>query len=779
MKKEKEQILEFMRRSSYAPLIAEDLIEAIPITGSLNNFWQDLKELQENGEIIKTRFGTLGLPEKMGLVVGRFQLTSKGFGFVIPDNKGDRQDVFIPPRLINGAMNNDRVMARVEKSGSDKNKPEGEIIRIITHANNKIVGTFKASRDYGFVVPDDKRIGQDVYVLKRNFGGAKSNQKVVVEITEWAPDSRRSIEGKIVEVLGNTGDAGMELLSLIKQYDLPLEFPEQVINASKRVPKTIKSTELEGRHDLRDRLIVTIDGDDAKDLDDAVYVQPEGNGDFTLGVYIADVSHYVHENTILDREALERGTSVYLVDRVLPMLPERLSNGICSLNAGEDRLVMCCEMLIDKKGRIKSYDIFPGVINVRYRLSYRIVREILVNKNAELTEKYSDALPMLQEMEKLCLILHKKRVTRGAIDFDLPEQKVILDENAKPVEIVQREHGLAESIIEEFMLAANETVARHMALQKWPFIYRVHDKPNEEKMQNLALLLSRFNIKMPVASEVKPLALQKALSAMEGRTEERMVSAVALRSLKQAVYQTENIGHFGLAAEYYTHFTSPIRRYPDLIVHRLLHKWLADPYMNEKNRDGYINKLDHIAEHSSIRERTAAEAERATVDLKKAEYMAGHIGEEYEGIISGVTAFGMFVELENGVEGLVHISSLLDDYYEFIEENYALMGTHTRKCYRLGDPVRIEVFQVNIAERNIDFILAGEDDNVRERIKMQLAEQRKSTTYRSDVPGKKAKKKKSGKEKFVKRGKGGIGGNKYLKDSKNKHGKRKKKQRNK
>lgn len=779
MKKGKEQILEFMRRSSYAPLTAEDLIEEIPITGNLNNFWQDLKELQENGEIIKTRFGTFGLPERMGLVVGRFQLTSKGFGFVIPDNKGERPDVFIPPRLLNGAMNNDRVMARVEKGGGNKNKPEGEIIRIITHANNKIVGTFKASRDYGFVVPDDKRIGQDVYVLKRNFGEAKNNQKVVVEITEWAPDSRRNIEGKIVEVLGNTGDVGMELLSLIKQYDLPLEFPEQVIAASKRVPKTIKAAELDGRHDLRDRLIVTIDGDDAKDLDDAVYVEPQENGDFTLGVYIADVSYYVHENTILDREAQERGTSVYLVDRVLPMLPERLSNGICSLNAGEDRLVMCCEMLIDKKGRIKSYDIFPGVINVRYRLSYRIVREILVNKNAELTEKYKDALPMLEEMEKLCIILHKKRVTRGAIDFDLPEQKVILDEQGRPLEIVQREHGLAESIIEEFMLAANETVARHMALQKWPFVYRVHDKPNEEKMRDLSLLLSRFNVKMPVAADIKPLALQKALIAMEGRPEERMVSTVALRSLKQAVYQTDNIGHFGLAAEYYTHFTSPIRRYPDLIVHRLLHKWLADPYMKEKTKDEYINKLDHIAEHSSIRERTAAEAERATVDLKKAEYMAGHIGEEYDGIISSVTAFGIFVELENGVEGLVHISSLLDDYYEFIEENYALMGTHTRKCYRLGDPVRIEVFQVNIAERNIDFILAGEDESVRERIKMQLAEQRKSVSYRSDVPDKKGKKKKGGKDKFAKRGKGGIGGNKYLKDSKNKHGKRKKKQRNK
>ncbi len=778
MIKSKEKILEFMRQSSYAPLTAEDLIEAIPITGNLNTFWQDLKELQENGEIIKTRFGTFGLPERMGLVVGRVQLTSKGFGFVIPDNKGERPDVFIPPRLLNGAMNNDRVMARVETAGGDKRKPEGEIIRIIKHANNKIVGTFKASRDYGFVVPDDKRIGQDVYILKRNFNGAKTNQKVVVEITEWAPDSRRNIEGKIVEVLGNTGDVGMELLSLIKQYDLPLEFPEQVITASKRVPKTIKSTELEGRHDLRDRLIVTIDGDDAKDLDDAVFVQPADNGDFTLGVYIADVSHYVRENTILDREAQERGTSVYLVDRVLPMLPERLSNGICSLNAGEDRLVMCCEMLIDKKGRIKSYDIFPGVINVRYRLSYRIVREILVNKNAELTEKYRDALPMLNEMEKLCVILHKKRVTRGAIDFDLPEQKVILDEQGRPLEIVQREHGLAESIIEEFMLAANETVARHMALQKWPFIYRVHDKPQEEKMRDLSLLLSRFNVKMPVAAEVKPLALQKALIAMEGRPEERMVSTVALRSLKQAVYQTDNIGHFGLAAEYYTHFTSPIRRYPDLIVHRLLHKWLVDPYMKEKTKDEYTDKLDHIAEHSSIRERTAAEAERATVDLKKAEYMAGHIGEEYDGIISGVTAFGMFVELENGVEGLVHISSLLDDYYEFIEENYALMGTHTRKCYRLGDPVRIEVFQVNIAERNIDFILAGEDDSVRERIKIQLAEQRKTAPRYSAEPEKKGKKKK-GKNKFAKRGKGGTGGNKYLKDAKPKCGKHKKKQRNK
>lgn len=614
-KSSKTTILDFMRSSSYAPQTAEALIETIPISGNLDHFWKDLLELEENGEIIKTRFGTYGLPEKMGLVVGRFQLTSKGFGFVIPDNKGERPDVFVPPRALGGAMNNDRVMARVESS-SGGNKPEGEIIRIITHANNKIVGIFHQSGDFGFVTPDDKRIGQDIYIMKRHFGGAKTNQKVVAEITEW-PVERRNAEGKIIEILGNVGDVGLEILSIIKQNDLPLEFPPQVIEASKRVPKSIKQSELEGRRDLRDLPIVTVDGDDAKDLDDAVYVKQLGKDEFLLGVHIADVSYYVKENAVLDKEARERGTSVYLVDRVLPMLPERLSNGICSLNAGEDRLTMSCEMHIDRKGRILSYEIFPSVIHVRHRLSYRIVREILVNGDEELAQKYEDVVPMLKMMEELCLVLRKKRTTRGAIDFDLPEQKVILDEQGRPVEIVQRIRSIAESIIEEFMLAANETVARHMFNQKWPFIYRVHDLPNEEKMKDLAKLLANFNVKLKVSEETKPGEVQKALAEMAGKPEERLVSTVALRSLKQAVYQTENIGHFGLAAEYYTHFTSPIRRYPDLIVHRLLHEWVSDPAMNAQKSEKLELNLDAIAEHSSIRERAAAEAERATVDLKK------------------------------------------------------------------------------------------------------------------------------------------------------------------
>ena len=730
-KSSKTTILDFMRSSSYAPQTAEALIETIPISGNLDHFWKDMLELEENGEIIKTRFGTYGLPEKMGLVVGRFQLTSKGFGFVIPDNKGERPDVFIPPRALGGAMNNDRVMARVESS-SGGNKPEGEIIRIITHANNKIVGIFHQSGDFGFVTPDDKRIGQDIYIMKRHFGGAKTNQKVVAEITEW-PVERRNAEGKIIEILGNVGDVGLEILSIIKQNDLPLEFPPQVIEASKRVPKSIKQSELEGRRDLRDLPIVTVDGDDAKDLDDAVYVKQLGKDEFLLGVHIADVSYYVKKNAVLDKEARERGTSVYLVDRVLPMLPERLSNGICSLNAGEDRLTMSCEMHIDRKGRILSYEIFPSVIHVRHRLSYRIVREILVNGDEGLAQKYEDVVPMLKMMEELCLVLRKKRTTRGAIDFDLPEQKVILDEQGRPVEIVQRIRSIAESIIEEFMLAANETVARHMFNQKWPFIYRVHDLPNEEKMKDLAKLLANFNVKLKVSEETKPGEVQKALAEMAGKPEERLVSTVALRSLKQAVYQTENIGHFGLAAEYYTHFTSPIRRYPDLIVHRLLHEWVSDPAMNAQKSEKLELNLDAIAEHSSIRERAAAEAERATVDLKKAEYMAGHIGEEFDGVISGVTAFGMFIELENGVEGLVHISSLMDDYYEFYEDRYALLGSHTRKVYRLGDPVRIEVLQVNIADRNIDFIMAGENDAVRDRIKAQLLGQRSHASARSAI----------------------------------------------
>ena len=713
----KELIMDYMRSNCYAPHTAEELLEAFEGKCSATKFWNELLALEKNGEIIKTRFETYGLPEKMGLVTGRLQLTSKGFGFVIPDNKGDKPDVFISPRALNGAMNNDRVMARVNYDINGK-KPEGEIIRVITRAYNKIVGTFYQSRDFAFVVPDDKKIGRDIYIMRRDFNGAKNNQKVVVEITQW-PQEHRNAEGKVIEVLGKIGDVGLEILSIIKQNDLPLEFPPEVLEASRKVPKAVRKDELAGRRDLRDLPVVTIDGEDAKDLDDAVYVQQLSMDEFLLGVYIADVSYYVNEDGTLDKEARERGTSVYLVDRVLPMLPERLSNGICSLNAGVDRLAMACEMHINREGKVLDYEIFPAVIHVRHRLSYNIVREILAG-NEELRGKYEDILPMIGLMDELREALHQKRVRRGAIDFDLPEQKVILDDKLKPIEIVQRVHGNAESIIEEFMLAANETVAQHMFKLEWPFIYRVHDLPAEDKMQELAKLLANFNVKFKVSEEMEPAEVQRAVKAMEGRPEERLVSTVALRSMKQAVYQTENIGHFGLAAKYYTHFTSPIRRYPDLIVHRLLRQWLQNPVITSAKKEPLVDKLDVIAEHSSLRERAAAEAERATVELKKCEYMEEHIGEEFDGVISGVTSFGMFVELPNGVEGLVHISSLVDDYYDFYEERYALVGNHTKKQYRLGDKVRIEVLQVNIQDVSIDFIMAGENAGVREHIRQQL-----------------------------------------------------------
>jgi ribonuclease R len=756
----------FMQRESYAPMTAEEMIFAIPVKEEpMHEFWDAIMELEKEGYIVKTRFETYGLPEKMGLVAGRFQLSSKGFGFLIPDNKGNRPDVFIPPRKIHGAMNNDRVMARIDSHAPGR-RPEGEIIRIIEHANPRIVGVFRRTMDFAFVTPDDKRIGSDIFILRKNFGGAANNQKVVVEITEWPTEDRnaerRSAEGRVVEVLGYVGDPGLEILSIIKQHDLPLDFPENVKSAAYRVPGEIREKDWSGREDRRDYPVVTVDSEDARDLDDAVYVQRLANGRYLLGVYIADVSYYVKAKTLLDQEAQERGTSVYLVDRVLPMLPPRLSNGICSLNEGEDRLVMSCEMEIEADtGKVVKYKIFPAVIHSHHRLSYNLVRAILEEGDKEARKQFADIVPMLEEMRELCRILQKKRARRGAIEFELPEQKVVLDETGKPLEIRQRIHGLPESIIEEFMLAANETVARHLNMLQWPCVYRVHEVPAEDKMEGLAKLLQSFSIKLRIGKNgmVRPKDVQDALAEMKERPEERLVNTVALRCMRQAVYQTENIGHFGLAADYYCHFTSPIRRYPDLLVHRILHAWLKDPDLTQHLPALAEESLESMAEHSSVQERNAAEAERETLDLKKAEYMLNHIGETYEGVISGVASFGMFVELPNGVEGLVHMSSLTDDYYEFIEDRYCLAGTHNGHTYRLGDTVQIEVLQVNLEERSIDFIMAGENDAMQDYLKTQL---------NSGREGRRNKRRHGSHEQvngvmrpYAKRGKGGIGGNKY------------------
>ena len=764
----KDKIMAFMQRESYAPMTAEEMIFAIPVKEEpMHEFWDAIMGLEREGYIVKTRFETYGLPEKMGLVAGRFQLSGKGFGFLIPDNKGNKPDVFIPPRKIHGAMNNDRVMARIDSHAPGR-RPEGEIIRIIEHANPRIVGVFRRTMDFAFVTPDDKRIGSDIFILRKNFGGAANNQKVVVEITEWPTEERnaerRSAEGRVVEVLGYVGDPGMEILSIIKQHDLPLDFPENVKSAAYRVPGEIREKDWNGREDRRDYPVVTVDSEDARDLDDAVYVRRLANGRYLLGVYIADVSYYVKAKTLLDQEAQERGTSVYLVDRVLPMLPPRLSNGICSLNEGEDRLVMSCEMEIEADtGKVAKYKIFPAVIRSHYRLSYNLVRAILEEGDKEARKQFADIVPMLEEMRELCRVLQKKRTRRGAIEFELPEQKVVLDETGKPLEIRQRIHGLPESIIEECMLAANETVARHLTMLQWPCVYRVHEVPAEDKMEGLARLLQSFSVKLRIDKNgmVRPKDVQDALAEMKGRPEERLVNTVALRCMRQAVYQTENIGHFGLAADYYCHFTSPIRRYPDLLVHRILHAWLKDPDLTQHLPALAEESLESMAEHSSVQERNAAEAERETLDLKKAEYMLNHIGETYEGVISGVASFGMFVELSNGVEGLVHMSSLTDDYYEFIEDRYCLAGTHNGHTYWLGDTVQIEVLQVNREERSIDFVMAGENDAMQDYLKTQL-------NSNSSREGKSNKRRHGSHEQvngvmrpYAKRGKGGIGGNKY------------------
>ncbi|MDF2571769.1 MAG: rnr [Sporomusa sp.] len=702
-----ERILEFMREEAYKPLSAEDLADGLNIRGKeLEDFWQILDKLEATAAIIKTRYGKYGVPGLMNLVVGKFSATTKGFGFILPENQ-DLDDVFIPPDAIGGAMHGDRVVARMHRKHISGKAVEGEIIRVVTRANNKVVGTFEASRNFGFVLPDDRRIGRDIFISKDEFNGAKTGSKVVVEIVDW-PQKQKSAEGRIVEVLGNQGDPGIEILSIIKKHNLPTEFPPEVEQAADRVTTSISDEDLLGRRDLRELNLVTIDGDDAKDLDDAVYVERLKNGRYLLNVSIADVSHYVRENTPLDNEARARGTSVYLVDRVLPMLPPRLSNGICSLNAGEDRLALSAQMEIDGRGQIISHEIFPSVIRVKTRLTYNIVRQIIADHDEALRDKYADLVAPLEEMERLCRILRDRRMRRGAIDFDFPEIKVKLDDQGRPIAIEKRIRSIAESIIEEFMLVANETVAEHMHWLGVPSMFRVHEEPDEEKMARLNVLLSNFGQHIPKTQEVQPMALQRVLSKIAGQPEERIISTVMLRSLKQARYDAENLGHFGLAATYYTHFTSPIRRYPDLIVHRIIRETFSTGDISAKRSQKLSVMLPEIALHSSERERAAAEAERATVDLKKVEYMAQFVGQEFDGIISGVTAFGFFVEITNGIEGLVRVSSMEDDYYQYVEEQYSLIGERTSKVYRLGDSVKIIVSKVNPAERTIDYVLSIE-----------------------------------------------------------------------
>ena len=715
----KERIIAYMRESAYKPLTEEDLGEAMGLTDEeLVDFPVALEELEKEGAIIKNRSDLYGVPSRMHLVVGRIAMTAKGFGFIIPDVREteDETDVFVPAGAIGTAMHGDRVVARVTPAQEEGRSREGEIIRILERANEKIVGTFERSKTFGFVTPDNTKLTQDIFVAKKFFKGAKTGSKVVVKITKW-PNGRRSAEGEVIEVLGKVGDPGVDVLSVMRQYELSETFPEDVQAEADAVEQEPSPAEYQGRADRRDLQIVTVDGEDSKDLDDGVYARKNPDGSYFLGVYIADVSHYVKEHAPLDREAYARGTSVYLVDRVIPMLPKELSNGICSLNAGVDRLSMACEMQISPEGEITSYEILPTVIHVYRRLTYNIVNKVLVDKAEPFLSDNGDIMPMLETLAELRGALKAKRHRRGSIDFDLPEVKVKLDENGHPVALIKREGSLAESIIEECMLAANETVAKHMDTKNLPFMYRVHEQPSEEKIERLNNLLAAFGlfVKQDEQGHIKPIDVQQVLEKVEGRPEERIISTVSLRSMQQARYSEQSLGHFGLAARYYTHFTSPIRRYPDLIVHRLLRETFATGSLPLDRQAKLKMVLPEIADHTSNRERLATEAERETTDMKKIEYMAQFVGEEFTGVISGVTAFGIFVELDNGVEGLVHVSTMTNDYYEYVEEQYAMIGERTRTQYRLGDEVEVILARANVEERNLDFVLKDNGQYVPER----------------------------------------------------------------
>lgn len=699
-----DQVLELMKEISYKPMTVDELEIALGIESAdqFKELVKMLNRLESEGRIVRTRSNRYGLPEHMNLVKGRLQGNAKGFAFLIPEDKSF-SDIYIHGSDLNGALNGDLVLVRIHKSPVGK-RTEGEVVRILKRANTTVVGTYQDLKGFGFVIPDDPRIQTDIFIPKEESKGAVHGHKVVVEITKY-PEGRMKWEGKVIEILGHKNDPGVDILSIIRSFQLPEQFPAEVMAEASAVPETIAPEDLIGRRDLRDQVIVTIDGADAKDLDDAVTVEKLPNGNYRLGVHIADVSHYVKEGSPMDQEAYRRGTSVYLVDRVIPMLPHRLSNGICSLNPKVDRLTLSCEMEFDSHGNRVSYDLFPSVIRTAERMTYADVNRILADEDPELIQKYQDLVPLFKTMAELSDILRQARKERGSIDFDFDEAKVIVDEEGKPTDVVIRERGKAEMLIEDFMLAANETVAEHVHWMRLPFVYRIHEDPDPEKIQSFLEFITAFGYFVRgSANRIHPRALQQVLEEIKGTPEETVISTVLLRSMKQARYSPLNEGHYGLSAEFYTHFTSPIRRYPDLIVHRLLREYLQGE-INDRRIEEWKEKLEDICNHSSERERLAMEAERETDSLKMAEYMLEHIGEEFEGIISGVTSFGIFVKLPNTIEGMVHVSYLTDDYYHYHEKQYALIGERTGKIYRIGDEVKVRCIAVDKENKTIDFEL--------------------------------------------------------------------------
>lgn len=721
LEEKKNLVYEFMLSKEYKPIKFKEMVNVLQVPKREK---EDLREVLESliadGKIVidvKGKFKVADANLKTGTFIG----TQRGFGFVRIE--GEDEDIFVPENAMKGALHNDIVQVQVLDIKTGKRR-EGRIVNIVERGTVTVVGTFAKSRNFGFVIADNQRFGKDIYIPKSQTKGAVSGHKVVVELTSFGGKDKKP-EGKIIEILGHINDPGVDIRSIVKAYGLAEAFPKEVMEEVEGIPSEVSSADWAGRMDIRSWQMVTIDGEDAKDLDDAITLTKEGDI-YKLGVHIADVTNYVKEGSPLDKEALSRGTSVYLVDRVIPMLPHALSNGICSLNAGVDRLALSCFMDIDAKGNVVGHKIAETVVNVSRRMSYTSVKKILEEKDPAEIKEYEELVPMFELMQELAGILREKRRKRGSIDFDFPESKILLDEKGKPIEVKPYDRNTATKIIEDFMLIANETIAEDYFWQELPFVYRSHENPDPEKIMKLGIFINNFGYSIKIGQdEIHPKELQKLIEKIEGTPEESLISRLTLRSMKQAKYTVTGDGHFGLAAKYYCHFTSPIRRYPDLQIHRIIKENLRSG-LSEKRIRHYDRILPDVALHSSTMERKADEAEREVDKMKKAEYMEQFMGETFEGVISGMNTWGMYVELPNTVEGMIHVTSLRDDYYFYDEERYVMVGEHTNKTYKLGEKIEVVVAGVDKLLKTIDFELPHSEEEEMTEKKTRKSKKKKS-----------------------------------------------------
>ena len=703
----KKMIEEFVGSKGYRSMSVKEMAMVLQVPSrDKKDFREVLDALAREGKISIDLKGKIK-PLPADVKVGKYMATQRGFGFVRVEGEDD--DIFIPGSYTKSALDGDTVQVLVKKEGGEGKRREGQVLNILERGNSVLVGTYTRSRNFGFVTPDNQKFTKDIYVAKAESKGAVTGHKVVVEITDFG-DEQRKPEGRVLEILGHVNDPGVDILSVIKAYGLPEEYPDDVMKQIENIPDEVEEKEKAGRADFRDLQTVTIDGEDAKDLDDAITISKEGNM-YHLGVHIADVSQYVTEGSPLDKEALKRGTSIYLVDRVIPMIPHKLSNGICSLNQGVDRLALSCMMDINEKGEIVKHKICESAINVTRRMSYTSVHKIIEEKDEAERKEYEELIPMFELMYELADILQARREKRGSIDFDFPEAKIILDEKGKPIDVKEYERTQANRIIEEFMLAANQTVAEEYFWNELPFVYRTHETPDMEKIQNLALFIENFGYTLKIKEdEIHPKEVQKLMRSIAGKPEEGLIGRLALRSMKQARYTTECEGHFGLALKYYCHFTSPIRRYPDLQIHRIIKENIHGG-MKDKRIDHYQKILPEVAEQTSALERRADDAEREVEKMKKAEYMEQFVGKDFEGTISGLTTWGMYVELPNTIEGMIRVADIPGDYYYYDEDLHRMVGEQTGKVYKMGEPLRIIVAGVDKLTRTIDFVLYQEDED--------------------------------------------------------------------